>query len=226
MEKILSLSYLETLSSQDLIALADDSGIDIPENLHRKFIIGELLDYSLELSDERNSEELEVLSDDPSDKTLQAGKTLPPSYNETDICIILRNPAWAYVYWDIREADVQRLTKSAHPCSLNLRVSFFDTEDSASPVESFELSLKTQDRSEYVLINPERNYLRIDLFVRYSDKTEENLCVSRKIEIPHGNPVMNEYVPGKELEFPPAVELSGIKDLLLHHYQNHRQSFS
>ena len=42
----LSRAYLETLPSADLIALADDLGIDIPENLNRRFIIGELLEAS------------------------------------------------------------------------------------------------------------------------------------------------------------------------------------
>ena len=46
--KNLTLSYLETLSSADLIALADDYGIDIPDNLNRRFIIGELLEVAQE----------------------------------------------------------------------------------------------------------------------------------------------------------------------------------
>jgi hypothetical protein len=40
--KSFTLAYLETLSSADLIALADDYGIDIPDNLNRRFIIGKL----------------------------------------------------------------------------------------------------------------------------------------------------------------------------------------
>ena len=45
-KKILTRSYLETLSSSDLVSLADDYGIDIPDNLSRRFIIGELLEIA------------------------------------------------------------------------------------------------------------------------------------------------------------------------------------
>ncbi|MEE0998901.1 MAG: hypothetical protein UIH41_04470 [Treponemataceae bacterium] len=41
---IVSRTYLESLSTADLISLADEYGIDIPENLNRRFIIGELLE--------------------------------------------------------------------------------------------------------------------------------------------------------------------------------------
>ena len=47
----LSRAYLETLPSADLIALADDFGIDIPENLNRRFIIGELLEAAEDMVD-------------------------------------------------------------------------------------------------------------------------------------------------------------------------------
>ena len=43
-------AYLESLSTADLVDMADDNGIDIPEGLNRRFIIGELLD----LADERS----------------------------------------------------------------------------------------------------------------------------------------------------------------------------
>ena len=44
----LSRAHLETLPTADLIALADEYGIDIPENLNRRFIIGELLEAAEE----------------------------------------------------------------------------------------------------------------------------------------------------------------------------------
>ncbi|MDR1786719.1 MAG: DUF4912 domain-containing protein, partial [Spirochaetaceae bacterium] len=47
-ELFLSRKYLETLSSADLITLADKYGIDIPEDLNRRFIIAELADIAAE----------------------------------------------------------------------------------------------------------------------------------------------------------------------------------
>ena len=51
--KNLSRSYLETLSTADLIVLADDFDIDIPDNLNRCFIIGELLEVSEEVNQKK-----------------------------------------------------------------------------------------------------------------------------------------------------------------------------
>ena len=41
--EILTRAYLETLSFSDLVTLADNYGIDVPENLDRSFLIGELI---------------------------------------------------------------------------------------------------------------------------------------------------------------------------------------
>ena len=73
---VVSRVYLETLSTADLIALADEYGIDIPENLNRRFIIGELLEAAEEINDS-NSEEMQEVDEIPS------SFTLPLSYNKT-----------------------------------------------------------------------------------------------------------------------------------------------
>ena len=41
---VLSRQKLESFSTQDLLDLADDYGIDIPEDLNRRFIIEEILE--------------------------------------------------------------------------------------------------------------------------------------------------------------------------------------
>ena len=47
--KKLSRGFLETLSSIELIRLADEYGIDIPDDLSRQFIIGDLIQLGEEL---------------------------------------------------------------------------------------------------------------------------------------------------------------------------------
>ncbi|MBQ1197606.1 MAG: hypothetical protein IIX47_03280 [Spirochaetaceae bacterium] len=47
MENIpISLSYLETLSTADLLELAEEYDLDIPEQLNRRFIISEILEIA------------------------------------------------------------------------------------------------------------------------------------------------------------------------------------
>ena len=112
-----SRSYLETLSSADLIKLADEHGIDIPDDLNRRFIIGELLDLSQEMMAENHSEMLVVDNPGPEEGYL------PISYNETEIDVVLRIPAWAYVWWDISEADFKKATEARGFKNFVLRLS-------------------------------------------------------------------------------------------------------
>ena len=101
----LTLSHLETLSSADLISLADDYGIDIPDNLNRRFIIAELLEVAEELNSDSHASH--AMNEDGG--LPDSSSELPTSFNETEISVILRNPVWAFVFWDISEADVGRL---------------------------------------------------------------------------------------------------------------------
>ena len=99
MEKdFLSRQYLESMSTVDLITLADDYGIDIPDNLNRRFIIGELLETAEELKNKQSDNNDVQTTDEDS----PVPDFLPESYNTTEICAILRNPVWAYVYWDVK----------------------------------------------------------------------------------------------------------------------------
>ena len=102
--KNITLSHLATLSTADLLSLADEFGIDIPENLNRSFVIRELLETAEELQSESENEDISEV--DGEAEVLEKKETLPETYNETEICAVLRNPAWVFVYWDISAADM------------------------------------------------------------------------------------------------------------------------
>ncbi len=214
---ILSRQYLETLPSADLIALADDLGIDVPENLNRRFIIGELLDTAAEIKRENYTD----LKND-SDK-IHPVSVLPETYNENQISVVLRNPVWAYVYWDIREADFQKIQKTAGFTSLVLRVSSFSNQDSVKPSDYFEISVSVSDRNQYILLPASVKNIRIDLVAEFKGSASELLASSKKINLPHMPAEL--MLPLPDLRISPILELSGLRELLRTHYLNHRQSF-
>ncbi len=220
--KKITLSYLETLSSADLLSIADELGIDIPENLNRSFIIRELLETAEDMLEEESEEDISTVEEEAEQK--EEEESLPDTYNETSICAILRNPAWIYVYWDISAADIARLNSDFAFKSLCLRVSFWENETDEKPLESFDVALGLSDRQQYVLLTPGKNFVRVDLVAQYSLKDDENLAVSGKIHLPKGSKILNA-LPGRELALPPLVELSGMKKLLDSHFENHRQTF-
>ncbi len=222
-EKI-NRQYLETLSNSQLISLGDELGIDIPEDLNRNFIIAELLEAVLEYEEDNDIEEIVTSEEDA--PVHEETEKLPDSYNETTITALLRNPAWVYVYWDIKAADLNRLSEDLYYRSMCLRVSFWENEDDASPVESFDVQVGDNDRQQYVLLTPGKNFVRIDLVALYHGHDDENLAITPKIALPKGAVELNEALPGRDIQFPKLVELSGMKELLTLHYENHRQSFS
>ena len=125
MENIpISLSYLETLSTADLLELAEEYDLDIPEQLNRRFIISELLEIADELNDE-NIDDIETTED-----SVETTTELPLTYNETQIDVILRNPAWAYVFWDISSSDLQDVINAKGFSKLILKVHFWESIDS------------------------------------------------------------------------------------------------
>ena len=139
----LSRAYLETLPSADLIALADDLGIDIPENLNRRFIIGELLEAAEDMDD--SDDDLEE-----SDEITTAD--LPDTYNETVISAVLRNPVWLFTYWDIKKDHIALVRKSDKVQSLSLRVTMFHRDETETVADFFDVPITIEDRNRYILL--------------------------------------------------------------------------
>lgn len=211
-------SYLETLSSADLLELSDEYGLDIPENLNRRFIIGEILEA---VNDEHSSSSLEDLTE----STVVAETTeLPKTYNETQITIMMRNPVWCFVYWDFRDADFIATTKAAGFLGFVLRVSFFEDGKDIKPVDGFEIPVSNQDREQYVLLPATAKYVRIDLVAEFKNIEPECMAISRVITMQKGYPDISSASLGREVS--PIMKLSGLSELLHSQFINHRQSFS
>lgn len=230
-DKLLSLQHLETLSSADLMAIADDYGIDIPDNLNRRFIIGELLEIGEELEQEKKSSETEMIEDE-SQKAMVDGE-LPLTFNETEIQVVLRNPAWAYVYWDISSVDLKSLEDGsfnnlsfAKFMRFVLRVSYFETEDAQNPVDFFDINIDKNTRAQYVLLENNRKFFRIDLVAVFEDGSSDNLAVSRKVKLTEIPKILKKAKPGVELHLPPLVRLSGMEKLLEKSYEKYRALFT
>lgn len=213
----LSRKYLESLSSVDLVSLADEYGIDIPENLTRRFIIGELL----EAAEEANEKNFADLQENDS---AAIAKELPLSYNETQISVVMRNPVWCYVYWDIKETDLRAIQSVPSFITMLLRISFFSLAGDDKPSGTFDIPVALDIREQYVLLHAGEYAFSIELVAEFRSVEPRHLAYSGKKLIPQGCP----DVSSASLEKPVSkvLELSGLPDLMRTHYLNHRQSFS
>lgn len=217
----LSRGHLETLTSSQLIELADEYGIDIPDNLNRQFIIAELLEVAKEINDNLNYKETIKISEELKNEI----KTdLPTSYNETYIDLILRNPMSLFVFWDFNEAQIRQLASTKTP--IHLQVCFFDDKEAEESEDAFDIQINYDDREQYILIPNGKKVVQVGLIQDGINSVDSVLAVSGKIEIAHCSDEFKDFQPGMDLKIKPILELSGIKNILKNHYNNYRQFFN
>lgn len=217
----LSRNTLETLTSSQLIDLADEYGIDIPDNLNRQFIIEELIEVAKEIDENSKYKETIKVSDDAVNTI---ATELPESYNETKIDVMLRNPVSLFVYWDFSEVQLKQL--KSNKISIYLQISFFDSMEAEKPEDTFEIQINIEDREQYILIPGGKKFVRVDLMQNTTSSMDAVLAVSSRLSIPQGSEEFMNFHPGENLKIKPILELSGIKTVLKNHYNNYRQSFN
>lgn len=215
----LTYSYLDTLSFADLSKIADEYGLDVPESFNRRFLIGEILELAEE-SKKINGESM-VIASDGNEKI---ARELHKNYNESQISCVLRNPVWAFVFWNISESDSAEL-KTIGDCELMIRVCVLSSPEELKPEHAFEVKASVDSQEQYVLLPSGQKYFRFEL-VYVSGNTGKVLAFSPVVSIPQAAKYVNEFQPGKENDFSPIVKLSGINKVLMDQYKNHRHSFS
>jgi hypothetical protein len=140
-----SRSKLESYSTGELIKLADSFGIDIPHGLERIFIIEELLEYS-NASAQEEKDDIEI------DLSYPETAALPKQYNISYINVIIRDPLWVFVYWEIKNHD-----REMHENSNNFKGYFLrlipikeDETDSKSKDNTFTVPIDVKDCARYI----------------------------------------------------------------------------
>ena len=199
-------AYLETLTTRELAKLADVHGVDIPPGLDRIFIIEELLElaaYDMETEEEYPEE--------PQPKAIMSA-VLPKKYNITFLEILVRDPLWVYVYWEIKSADREILEKAADFNGYYLKVSPWGW---FAPDEVFTVPITPDDNARYLGFPPadnkqetfQRSY-RVEL---YAERGGEGILLITSD--PFRLPLLFPRVDKKENnKYPPLISLSGADD--------------
>lgn len=211
-------THLESLSTNDLLLLADDHGVDIPEGLNRRLIIGELLEIAEE--NERFSQHASYLADAAMP---EPDENLPETYNETRVTVLIRDPGWIFVYWDFHTSQFNAITNLESFETFFLRVNTFSREDPTKLIDFFDVDVGVNDRKWYIHLADCRNICRVDLYARNTHEKDRLLAASVLKGIRPGNSI---GIKGQaRRRCPPLLELSGLSELRNTHFRNHRQSF-
>ncbi len=188
---------LETLSMDALLEIAERAGLDVSREDGREMIVELVFDALEEDREERESdnnnpiriEEKKYLitrdDEDSGDETENI--TLPLLYNETRIVLLLRDPSWAFAYWEFKEQEIKQLRQEQQLEELFLRVRELETGEDAAPrtIDQFDIPIQPSDTCWYInLPNQETSY-GIDLCCRLKDGSRL-LARSRMIRVPRG----------------------------------------
>jgi hypothetical protein len=188
----LTRAYLESLATGDLLALADKLGIDIPDNPDRIFVIEELLDFS------SGEEGCPYANTEPeiTDIVLTESVPLPKQYNITFIEVMIRDPLWAFVFWEIKASEKEQFEKNEDFDGYYLKVSRLDENDNPSASGSrgfFMVPVKPDDTAWYLSLSPafeadvswpDQSQFKVE-FCACSGGIETVLAVSNPVRLPY-----------------------------------------
>jgi hypothetical protein len=211
----LSRAYLESFTSQELLNVAAQLSVDLPESLSsRTLIIGEILDAVGESVDLEESVP-EAEPDEGSAYKPKAARSpqchkgnpfmtvkIPERYNITYIKVLVRDPLWFFVFWEVKQSIMEQLERMASFDRLCLRINALKQ---GKVFSSYTVSVTATDSAWYLDFPAEGDAFFVEICARF-DGREEALAKTRLFRQPeilaiHG-----------ETETPLAL-LSGIRDI-------------
>jgi uncharacterized protein len=218
---------LEALSLEELYALADRTGLDLPPGLARPFVIEEILDVLEEDSEDRRSSQgaalhvdekkyselrIDEISVDPG-----VGESMIPRYNETMIRAIVRDPSWAFAYWDVSDADLGALRGEEPSAGLFLRVAEIgeagEKEAGDNHRDYFDIPVSDGDLQWYINLPRSGVRFRIDLCARKSGQLGKFRVLARSNEVESPRQSLASPASGLDPTTRELLAMSGLEDL-------------
>ena len=149
---------LQAIPLEELVALAREEGYEEGGTRDRatltEFILESLKDRAREKEWENSPsirvEESKYQITDPQSKERSASVayTIADRYNQTKLVFMVRDPHWAFAYWEMDNNTLDRLSEKARSIHLILRV--HETE-SVQP-SSFDIPIQFSDSSWYIYL--------------------------------------------------------------------------
>lgn len=226
----MNVERLNALSTEALYALAEKMGLDLPAELERVFIIEALIEAFEEDSEERRStgdaavhiEEKKYSGSelDEIDASLDAAPCIVNRYNETIIHAIVRDPEWAFVFWDIKDEDFEAIKACETASSLFLRV-IKEPDLDGKGASSFEVTVGEHDDHWYLHLPDQDRAYRIDLYAKCGSHPRL-LARSSVIRTPRG--LLADALSDLDPVVSRLAALSGLASLEIAPIPNHHPS--
>lgn len=217
---------LETLSFESLKAIAAREGIDVPDGVERILVIDLLLEIAedrKEEQDSRNNNPVRIqkkkydVSLNKDFVQIQDGddSNLPENYNTNRIVMLLRDPSWGYVYWDVKGGSLGAALEDLRGEQALLRVLRFKNDGKKKApgklLDSYDIPLGPEDRGWYINNPNQDSFYQVELVIQGED-CEHVLVRSNLVRVPRA--VTKEDLSlrdGTPLDM--ILSLSGVENL-------------
>jgi hypothetical protein len=211
-EALLDRPFLESLTTAELVKLADRAGIDVPPGLERIVIIGALLE-TVDGIEEAAEAKPSFL---PEEKRLPASTApLPRYYNITYLNVLVRDPLWAFAFWEINAREREIHEKAGDFGGYCLRVEPYPLSGARSKAGkdgSFTVQVGTGDSAWYLGFSSSGGTFRVKLTAIRREQPVV-LAVSEIFTLPNlHEPLGNRY---SKASHNPLLRLSGIDDFTI-----------
>ncbi|MBI9097020.1 MAG: DUF4912 domain-containing protein [Spirochaetaceae bacterium] len=184
---------LQSLSYKSLLEIAERDHLAYDEGIEKETLINLVLD-SLE-EERRDREKLNNLAvrieatkynvslDEEFDFSSAEEINLPERYNETKILLMLREPTWGFVYWDLKFDLLKKFENDTSFDGLFLRMVELSeqTYRKEDILDYFDIPVNIGDRRRYIRFPNEDTFYLIELCSVTGDR-EQVICRSNIIE--------------------------------------------
>lgn len=188
---------LQRLSYASLLDIATKEGIAVGDSVDKDSLvdlISEAMEEDRTEKEQSNNSAMrikekkyDIIRDEEIEAEGDEEYALPDRYNETRIVALLRDPLWAFSYWDLKDTDAERISSEGESGELFLRVCELKsgTDENAGVVDYFDIPVKTTDSSWYInLPMPGKSYV-IELYANINAEAVF-LCRSNALHSPLG----------------------------------------
>ena len=185
---------LQRCTMKSLREIAEKAGIVLAGKINKDILIDLILEALEEDREERDrtnnpamrirEKKYDILMEEDPESVESVKFPLPEHYNETKIVLLLRDPYWAFAYWDIKTADIEELKTLYRNPTLCLRVRCISDQGCRSTEGNFfDIPVEFGDRNWYINLPAAGSSYEIDLIGR-NRTAQKVLCRSNRIQSP------------------------------------------
>ncbi len=162
--------FLLSLSVEELFQFARNQGIDLYSLIDKEELVDKLIEW---LGIEESSEESKLREFESypffrntSERVGELEYPIPERYGETKVVLLVKDPDWAFVYWDIEISRLREIKKKLEESDFVLRIYEFEEPSSKSESEYsfyFDIPIQITDFSWYVNLPNRGSYYRAEI---------------------------------------------------------------